>query len=94
MGIDTIQIAGDSRVIVEWFKGIFQLDAVLLDTWKDRILLLKGQFVEISIQHIYRENNFDADLLSKKALAIPMGHFLVARGDGRDPSSYYLFGSF
>ena len=30
LGIDAIQIAGDSRIIVEWFKGIIQLEAVLL----------------------------------------------------------------
>ena len=46
----------------------------------------------ISIQHVYREINYDADLLSKQALAGPVGHFLVARGDGRDPSAFTLFG--
>ena len=94
MGIDDIQIAGDSLVTVEWFKGNYHLDAVLLDTWKERILLLKGQFVDISIQHIYRENNCDADILSKKDLALPMGKFMVARGEGRDLSTYHLFGTF
>ena len=94
LGIDSIQIAGDSRIIVDWFKGIFHLEAVLLTYWMDRIMQLKNQFVEISIQHVYRENNVDADLLSKQALAGPVGHFLVAHGDGRDPSAYKFYGSF
>ena len=94
MGIDAIQIAGDSRVIVEWFKGIIHLEAVLLTYWMDRILQLKSQFMEISIQHVYREINYDADLLSKQALMGPVGHFLVARGYGRDPSAFTFFGSF
>ena len=55
---------------------------------------LKRQFVDISIQHVYRETNCGADLLSKQALAVPVGHFLVARGDGRDPSDFNFFGSF
>ena len=94
LGIDAIQIAGDSRVIVEWFTGFFHLESVLLTYWMDRILQLKSQFSVISIQHVYREINYDADLLSKQALAGPVGHFLVARGDGRDPSAFTFFGSF
>ena len=94
LGIDSIQIAGDSRIIVDWFKGFIQLEAVLLTFWMERIMQLKSHFVEISIQHIYREINYDADLLSKQALVGPVGHFLVARGDGRDPSAFTFFGSF
>ena len=55
---------------------------------------LKSQFMEISIQHVYREINYDAGLLSKQALLGPVGHFLVARGDGRDPSTFTFFGSY
>ena len=94
LGIDSIQIAGDSRIIVEWFKGKLKLDVLHLTYWKERILLLQRQFKEISIQHVYRELNADADYLSKLALLGPVGHFLVARGDGRDPSSYTFFGSY
>ena len=92
LGIDAIQIAGGSKVIVEWFKGSINLESILLTYWMDRIMQLKGQFLEINIQHVYREINTDADLLSKKALARPIGHFLVARGDGRDPSDFTFFG--
>ena len=65
LGIDAIQIAGDSMVIVEWFKGTIHLESILLTYWKERIMLLKGQLLEINIQHIYRELNTDADRLSK-----------------------------
>ena len=94
MGIESIQLAGDSRVIVEWFKGIFHLESVHLTFWMDRILQLKRQFSVISIQHVYREINHGADLLSKQALEGPVGNFLVAHGDGQDPSSYTIFGTF
>ena len=94
LDIAAIQIAGDSKVIVEWFKGTIHLESIILSYWMERIMQLKGQFIEINIQHIYREINTDADQLSKKALAGPIGHFLVARGDGRDPSTYNFFGSY
>ena len=94
MGIDSLQIAGDSQVIVKWFDGTIQLEAVILSHWMERIRQLKRQFLKISIQHIYRENNREADFLSKQALAGPLGHFLVARGDGHDPSTFTFFGTF
>ena len=49
LGIDAIQIAGDSKVIVEWFKGTIHLELILLTYWMDRIMQLKGQFLEINI---------------------------------------------
>ena len=64
------------------------MESVLLTYWMDRILQLKSQFSVISIQHVHSEINYDADLLSKQALAGPVGHFLVAHGDGRDPSDF------
>ena len=94
LGIDTIHIAGDSRIIVEWFAGKMKLEAVHLTQWMDRILELKRQFLEISIQHIYREINHEADLLSKQALEGPIGQFLVARGDGHEPSVFTIFGTY
>ena len=94
LGIGAIQIAGDSMVIVEWFRGTYHLELIHLTYWMDRIIQLKGQFQEIIIQHVYREVNNDADYLSKKALAGPVGQFLVARGDGRDPLSFEFFGSY
>lgn len=94
LDIEAIQIAGDSMIIVEWFRGKFELELIQLTYWMDRILMLKGQFLEINIQHVYREMNSDADYLSKMALAGPVGHFLVARGDGSDPSSYVIFGTY
>ena len=94
LGIDTIQLAGDSRIIVEWFQNIIHLEVIHLSNWMDRILQLRRLFQEIHIQHIYREVNSDADRLSKQAILGPIGHFLVARGDGMDPSTYSFFGSY
>ena len=94
LDIDTIQIAGDSKVIVEWFKGTIHMESMILNYWMECIMQLKGQFLEINIQHVYRELNTDADHLSKKAILRPVGQFLVARGDGRDPSEFSIFGSY
>ena len=49
LDIAAIQIAGDSKVIVEWFKGTIHLESILLTYWMDRIMQLKGQFLEINI---------------------------------------------
>ena len=76
---------------VAWGQYLYRL------YWADITLcgtVLKGQFLEINIQHVYRELNTDADHLSKKAILRPVGQFLVARGDGLDPSEFSIFGSY
>ena len=94
MGIDAIQIVGDSRIIVDWFRGSLHLETLALTHWMERIMQLKTHFSVVNIQHVYRELNATADRLSKLALDGPVGHFLVAPGDGRDPYSFKLFGLF
>ena len=93
-GIETIQIIGDSRIIVDWFRGRVMLDSLTLTHWMDRIMQLKSYFTMVNIQHVYREINTAADNLSKLALDGPAGHFLVAPGNGRVSSTYKLLGLF
>jgi ribonuclease HI len=75
--IDKIQILGDSKVIIDWMNQKGQLQAVNLDGWKLKTKELTHNFKEISFQHIYREHNKEADLLSKRALKEPKGRLTV-----------------
>jgi len=59
---------GDSRIIIDWlnFKGKLQVNTLL--GWMDRIRNLQTNFTKLSVIHTYRENNYEANLLSKVAL--------------------------
>jgi hypothetical protein len=58
----------DSRIVIDWLNRKGALRVANLDAWKDRIEELCPLFITISFAHIYREENFLADVLSKKAL--------------------------
>jgi len=68
---------GDSKVIIDWMNHKGQLQAVNLDGWKLKTLELKKLFKEISFQHIYREHNKEAELLSKRVLKEPKGRLII-----------------
>ena len=73
LGLPSIQIWGDSQVIINWARTITNLNVLDLIHWCDRILALKSHFSTISFTHIYREYNSSADSLSKEALTLDMG---------------------
>ena len=68
-----LQIYGDSKLVIDCLKlGKPPWDVFLLPLYEDidraRIL-----FQRLSFQHIFREINSEADLLSKKGLLLPTG---------------------
>jgi len=65
LAIPCIHIMGDSKVVIEWLINKGRLPVSLVEGWKVRIKLLAQKFHSISVQHIYRNFNTDADVLSK-----------------------------
>ena len=72
-----IQIFGDSRNVVNWFNGTHQCRHFLLLPLLQEIRRLKSFFTQISVVHIYRERNQQADILSKEGLQLALGSWAV-----------------
>jgi ribonuclease HI len=68
LSILEIYIRGDSKIIIDWLKGMGHLQVVALECWKDRIKEITKHFQKITYEHVYREGNTVADSLSKRAL--------------------------
>ena len=64
----TLHVHEDSKVIIEWVKGIYYIRFVELEHWLIRTKFLIKQFNSLSFQHIYREFNSLVDDLSKRAI--------------------------
>jgi hypothetical protein len=77
-----LQVAGDSKIIIEWFNGVFKLQETTLDSWQRRIAYLRKGFLSIEARHIYRELNQEADALSKEALSLDEGVLLLSVWNG------------
>lgn len=67
-GIDSLIFYGDSLVVINWENKQAKLENTQLYHWCSRIAFLVSHFVDLSINHVYRENNDVADTLSKEAL--------------------------
>ena len=73
LGIPLITIYGDSLVIISWVNRIASLNPPNLSHWCDDIQTLLQLVPPLTIKHIYREHNQQADSLSKKALSLDTG---------------------
>ena len=73
MGILLAHIYGDSKVIINWARGLTAISPLELMHWCRETKNLLVSFQDLSISHIYREHNRLADRLSKTALSHPQG---------------------
>ena len=73
MGIPTLNIYGDSSVIINWASYQASLDSPCLSHWCMDTRRLMSCFSNLSIKHTYQEHNHCADSLSKEALALAPG---------------------
>ena len=76
LGIPLLNIFGDSLVIINWENRISSLDSPSLDHWCKDIKSQMNSFSHLTIKHIYREHNQQAECLSRKALVLALGYGL------------------
>lgn len=69
----SINIFGDSQIIINWINGTATCHMHSLSTILQEALDLKAAFNDFSISHIYREHNKGADKLSKEAALMDRG---------------------
>ena len=94
MGIPTLNILGDSFVIINWAKGTDALSPPELNHWCRDNRKLCTFFIHLSFYHIYHEHNQLADYLSKTALSLAPGTgFYIKKFEGHLVShdNYKLF---
>ena len=65
MGIPSLQVFGDSLVIINWAKGKSSLSPPELHYWFRVTRKIFSHFLALSFDHIYREHNQLANRLSK-----------------------------
>jgi ribonuclease HI len=71
MSLQRLQIMGDSKVVIDWLSNRGKLQVCAIEGWKARIKDLIKSFNLVSFEHIFKNFNMEADLLSKQALGEP-----------------------
>jgi len=80
--------------VIDWIKNKCKLCVTSLTGWKKKIRSLIPLFKYLKFDHIYREDNEDADSLLKKALLAPEGRILYSKwkyGQEGPPLSLRLY---
>jgi ribonuclease HI len=68
MKVSRLLLVGDSKIIIDWFNNANKLQALSLQSWMTKIRRLRGRFIQLKAQHIYKSFNKEADQMSKAAL--------------------------
>lgn len=68
LGVQEMKIEGDSSLVVNQIQGIWRVKEPRLVNYNQKAKALYNQFKTKSITHIPREENKDADLLSKEGI--------------------------
>jgi ribonuclease HI len=63
--LNELMIAGDSKVIIDWFEGKCTIHSQVLSPWQQKIQAYKSHFTWLHNMHIHRQFNIIADSLSK-----------------------------
>jgi hypothetical protein len=84
-------LLGDSKIVIEWLNKRGTIQAIALESWKERILETLPLFRNISYAHIYCEESKEANILSKLALANMSGSIAFTHWeDGNEGPTHYL----
>lgn len=68
LGASNVTLLLDSELVVRQLKGIYKVKSIKLKKYHREITSLLGNFKEVSIQHVQRSLNSEADSLANKAL--------------------------
>jgi ribonuclease HI len=76
LGVNNLQVYGDSSFVVNWMQGNQQLHNIDLHGIGEDLKKLASAYISFRICHIFRELNQMANSLSKDGLVLPMGSIL------------------
>jgi ribonuclease HI len=88
LSLQTLDILGDSKLVINWCNGKGSIRSVALEGWKDRIQELRCHFKSLTFHHTYRDFNKATDTLSKKTLkdCLHVGMILYTSWVDNNPS--------
>jgi ribonuclease HI len=87
--VNSIQVFGDSQMVVKWIWNINQCHNILLIPLLEEVQRLMASFDYFDIQHVYRERNMMVDLLSKEGLQMEHGQWMISEENNGTFYEYY-----
>ena len=73
-GVQTLQIFGDSQLVINWVSGKFRINNIILTQVLQEVIRISNFLVKVDFKHIYRERNSKADALANAGANVVEGH--------------------
>jgi ribonuclease HI len=70
LGITELDVEGDSNLVVNQVQGLWKVKVPRLVPLQSKANKLLWRLKKWTVKHVYREDNTDADRLSKEALSV------------------------
>ncbi|XP_016206883.1 uncharacterized protein LOC107647312 [Arachis ipaensis] len=87
VGATSLEVCSDSQVVTSQVNGSYQARDSLLQKYLEKVKELSKQFEEVTVQHVPRERNTRAYLLSKLASTKPgAGNRSLIQGMTKEPA--------
>lgn len=88
LGGSEVQIFCDSELLVKQFKGQYRVKNANLKQYHQKIMALRSEFARVTIQHVYREDNTEADAMVNESIDArsDVGGILADSKKGEKPS--------
>ncbi|XP_025661750.1 uncharacterized protein [Arachis hypogaea] len=87
IGATRLEVCSDSQVVTSQVNGSYQARDPLLQKYLEKVRELTRDFQEVTVQHVPRERNTRADLLSKLASTKPgVGNRSLIQGMVKEPT--------
>ena len=83
-GVQTLQIFGDSQLVINWVSGKFRINNILLTQVLQEVIRISNFLVKVDYKHIYRESNSKADSLANAGANVVEGHWKILEFGGSE----------
>ena len=85
-GVHTLQIFGDSQLVINWVSGKFRINNILLT----QVIRISNFLVKVDYKHIYCERNSKSDALANAGANVEEGHWNIQEFRGTEIHETFL----
>ena len=91
-GVQSLQIFGDSLLVINWVSGKYRINNILLTQILQEVIRLSNFLEKVEFKHIYREKNFKADALANAGVNVVEGHWRIKEFRGSETyETFHIF---
>ena len=88
-GVQTLQIFGDSQLVINWVLGKFRINNIHLTQILQEVIRISNLLDKVEFKHIYSERNSKAHALASAGSNVLEGHWKIL--EYRGPDTYETF---